>query len=152
METLALLRTLGGLGIVLGLLAGTLWVVRRYDIKLPGRITQGTARRVELVDRIGLDGRRSMVLVRRDGREHLILLAPEGSLVVESNIVRDETDLSAEEERLIAQQERTAAMEANAAAVRESFASLVDRARLGWRGSARPGRGDEVIEEDRHDA
>jgi len=129
MDILSLLRTLGGLGIVLGLLWGVLWVVRRYDIKLPGRVTAGTARRMELVERLPLDARRSLALIRRDGREHLILLAPEGPLLLEAGIIRDDADLAAEQARLAAEQDRAAEMEASAEAMRESFSTLVDRAR-----------------------
>lgn len=94
MDMLSVLRTIGSLGIVLGLLAGALWLVRRYDIKLPGR-SFGASRRLELVERLAIDPRRSVALLRRDGREHLILLAPEGHVVVETNIVRDALDLAA---------------------------------------------------------
>jgi flagellar biogenesis protein FliO len=37
MDLLSLFRTIGGLGAVLGILAGALWLVRRYDLRLPGR-------------------------------------------------------------------------------------------------------------------
>lgn len=94
MDMLSVLRTIGSLGIVLGGLAGALWLVRRYDIKLPGR-SFGASRRLELVERLAIDPRRSVALLRRDGREHLILLAPEGHMVVETNIVRDALDLVA---------------------------------------------------------
>jgi hypothetical protein len=129
MDVLSLLRTLGGLGIVLGLLWGVLWAVRRYDIKLPGRVTTGTSRRIELIERMPLDQRRSLALIRRDGREHLILLAPEGPLLIEGSIIRDSADLAAERARLAAEQDRAAEMEASAEAIRESFSTLVDRAR-----------------------
>lgn len=88
MDLLQLLRTFGALGTVLGLLAGALWVVRRYNIKLPGRIGTGPRRRLEIVERLTLDNRRSVALIRRDGREHLILLGPEGSLMIEPGIER----------------------------------------------------------------
>lgn len=86
MELIALLRMFGGLVTVLGLLAGALWVVRRYDIKLPGRfLTGGTEKRLALVERLAIDGRRSVALIRRDGREHLVLIAPEGLLMLDSH-------------------------------------------------------------------
>lgn len=128
MDLLALLRMLGGLAVVLGLLAGVLWVVRRYDIKLPGRIAAGPLRRIEMIERLPLDGRRSVALIRRDGREHLILLAPEGPLIVEKNIVRDQVDEAAAEARAEARAASLAQAEAQAAAMRESFASLVEKA------------------------
>lgn len=129
METLSILRMLGGLGIVLGMLAGALWLVRRYDLKLPGRLSGGAGRRVELVEKLAIDSRRSVALIRRDGREHLILLAPEGPLVLESAIVRDDIDHAAEQVRKEAEAERAAQAEAQAEALRVSFAGMVDRAR-----------------------
>lgn len=131
MEAYALLRTLGALGIVLGLLAGALWAVRRFDIRLPGRVSGGSVRRLELVERTPLDGRRSVALLRRDGREHLILLAPEGNLVLETAIIRDAIDEAAEAARVEALREAMEASKAEAEAMRQSFYTMVDNARAG---------------------
>jgi len=88
MDLLALLRTLGALGCVLGLLAGALWAVRRFDLALPGRVGgRATAARVALVERVAIDARRSLVLLRRDDAEHLVLIGPDRVTVVESGIV-----------------------------------------------------------------
>ncbi len=86
MDILSVLRTLGALATVLGLLAGALWVVRRYDIKLPAQFAGGggAARRLALVERLPLDGRRSVALIRRDDQEHLVLIAPEGLLLLDA--------------------------------------------------------------------
>lgn len=86
-EILSLLRTLGALAVVLGMLAGALWAVRRYDLKLPGRFLVGQhgTRRVAVVERLALDGRRSIALIRCDGQEHLVLIAPEGLLSLRGN-------------------------------------------------------------------
>ncbi|MCJ8158672.1 flagellar biosynthetic protein FliO [Sphingomonas sp. LaA6.9] len=92
MDFLSLLRTLGALGVVLGLLAGALWAVRRYDIKLPGGMIGGLigagtgTRRIELVERLPIDARRSVALIRRDNKEHLVMIAPEGLLMLEAAI------------------------------------------------------------------
>lgn len=90
MDMLSLLRMIGALGVVLGLLAGGLWVVRRYEIRLPqkflsGFTAKGADRRMILVERLALDPRRSVALIRKDGREHMLLIAPEGLLVLEGN-------------------------------------------------------------------
>ncbi len=79
-------RTLGALGLVLGMLAGSLWAVRRFDLKLPGRIAGGRGKRVELVERLTVDAKRSVALIRRDGCEHLILMGPEGHAMIETGI------------------------------------------------------------------
>lgn len=86
MTLLPLLRMCGALVLVLGGLAGALWAVRRFDLRLPGRIGLAARpeRRLALVERLAVDPRRSLVLVRRDGREHLLLIAPEGHVVVEA--------------------------------------------------------------------
>ncbi|MGU3315134.1 flagellar biosynthetic protein FliO [Sphingomonas sp. M6A6_1c] len=80
MDLLSALRAVGALGLILGLLAGALWVVRRYGIKLPAQWLGGggAERRLALVERLALDGRRSVALIRCDGREHLVVIAPEG--------------------------------------------------------------------------
>lgn len=88
MDLLSMLRTLGGLGVVLGMLAGALWAVRRYDIKLPGRVSGTSRKRVEMVERLTLDAKRSVALIRRDDAEHLILIAPDGHIVIETGIVK----------------------------------------------------------------
>ncbi len=82
-----MLRTLGALGLVLGMLATALWIVRRYDLKLPGRVTGGGRKRVELVERLAVDAKRSVALIRRDGCEHLIFIGPEGHATIETGIV-----------------------------------------------------------------
>lgn len=86
MELAALFRTMGALGVVVGLLAAALWAVRHFDLRLPGHGKAGACRRLELVETLAIDPRRSLALIRRDGNEHLILLAPEGHLTIESGI------------------------------------------------------------------
>ncbi|MFA6607040.1 MAG: hypothetical protein WCS75_08585, partial [Sphingomonas sp.] len=61
-----------------------------------GRVTLGRGRRLELVERVTLDGKRSLALIRRDGCEHLILIGPDGQMVVESGIQPTEAPVTAE--------------------------------------------------------
>jgi flagellar biogenesis protein FliO len=129
MDILPLLRMLGALGVVLGLLVGALWVVRRYQIRLPGAVGGGgSKRRLELVERVSMDSRRAVALVRRDGREHLLLLAPEGNMVIETGILQDAIDADAAAARVAAAE--AAALEAaeTAARTRAEFKAMVDRA------------------------
>lgn len=130
MDLLSLFRTIGGLGAVLGILAGALWLVRRYDLRLPGRAVGARERRLELVETLPVDARRMIALVRRDGREHLVLLAPEGHLVLETAIMRDAVDQAADEARRTARDpERLASSKFSSPM--PSFAALVDRVRGG---------------------
>lgn len=117
MDATLVIRTLGALGLTLGLLFAALWAVRRSGLRLPGQVGGGTLKRVELVERTALDGKRSVALLRRDGREHLILLSPEGNLVIESGIRQDGTDRKAQAEReAAADRQRREQQEALAAA------------------------------------
>jgi flagellar biogenesis protein FliO len=76
-------RTMASLCAVLAMLTGALWVVRRYDLRLPGRVGGVRRGRLSVIERIALDTKRSLLLVRQDGREHLLLLSPEGHVVLD---------------------------------------------------------------------
>ncbi|GAB5349272.1 flagellar biosynthetic protein FliO [Alteriqipengyuania sp. 357] len=84
MDVMYLVRALGALGLLLGMLTAALWAVRRYDLRLPGALVRNSGRRLEVVERLGIDKRRSAILIRRDDREHLVIISPEGQIVVES--------------------------------------------------------------------
>jgi flagellar protein FliO/FliZ len=87
-ESFSLLRTILAFAIVLGLLGlfalGLRYVAAR-GLKLPG--TAGGKRRLELVEALPLDARRRLVIVRCDGKEHLLLLGPNHDVIVMQNIV-----------------------------------------------------------------
>lgn len=114
-----MLRTLGALGMVLGMLAGALWAVRRYDIKLPGRVGASGRKRVELVERLAVDAKRSVALIRRDGCEHLVLIGPDGHAVLETGIVAPPRPVEAPEAP-------AANIEADLALVKSAFGKLVE--------------------------
>jgi flagellar protein FliO/FliZ len=82
MDLIDFARYFGALVLVLGLLG---WLAaRRYG--LPG-IVQGQAlRRLSIVETLMIGPRHKMVLVKRDGTEHLMLIGPQGAEVIESGI------------------------------------------------------------------
>lgn len=89
MDAWSLLRMLGALCIVLGGLAGALWLVRRYDLTLPRKWLEklgqaGPEKRLRVVERLAIDQRRSVVLLRRDDREFSLMIGPEGVVVLDS--------------------------------------------------------------------
>jgi len=127
MDILSLLRTIGALGLVLGMLAGALWVVRRYDLKLPGRVTSTNRRRIEMVERLSIDAKRSVALIRRDNAEHLILISPDGHLTIETGIVRPEPVVA--EPAPVAVPTVLDAPNDNRVDVRQGFGMLVEQAR-----------------------
>lgn len=72
---------------VLALIAALAWAVRRFG--LAGAIgvrRPGSRRRLALVETLAIDAKRRLVLVRRDGAEHLLLIGGEHDLLVEGGI------------------------------------------------------------------
>ena len=70
------------LALVLALIAGLAWLGRRQLGSAPGG-----GRRLRVVESAAIDSRSRVVLVRRDEREHLILVHAGGATVVESGFV-----------------------------------------------------------------
>jgi len=73
---------------VLGLIGLTAWAVRRFGAGRLGANTRGRQPRLAVVDHASVDGRRRLILVRRDNVEHLVMTGGPTDVVVESNIVR----------------------------------------------------------------
>ncbi len=46
-------------------------------------------RQMTVIDAVRVDGRRSVILVRRDNAEHLVMVGGPNDLVIESNITRE---------------------------------------------------------------
>jgi flagellar protein FliO/FliZ len=75
--------------IVLGLIGGTAWAVRRFGSgRLGGVGARGRQPRLAVIDHATVDARRRLILVRRDNIEHLIMIGGPTDVVVESTIVR----------------------------------------------------------------
>ena len=75
--------------VVLGLIGVAAWLVRRLGAgRLGGVGMRGRQPRLAVVDYASVDGRRRLILVRRDNVEHLVMIGGPSDIVVESNIVR----------------------------------------------------------------
>ncbi len=75
--------------IVLGLIGVTAWAVRRFGAgRLGGAGARGRQPRLAVIDYASVDGRRRLILVRRDNVEHLLMIGGPTDVVVEPNIVR----------------------------------------------------------------
>ena len=75
--------------IVLALIGATFWVIRRFGGARVGASAQrGRQPRLAVIDAAAVDGRRRLVLVRRDNVEHLLMIGGPADIVVEQNIVR----------------------------------------------------------------
>lgn len=94
MEFANYLRFFLALIFVLSLIGLLAWMGRRLGA-FPGipKRQQGQ-RRLSTIESLALDGRRRMILVRRDNVEHLILLGATSETVIETGIPAPATDLS----------------------------------------------------------
>lgn len=75
--------------IVLALIGAAAWLVRRFGGSGMGtNANRGRMPRLAVIDAAAVDGRRRLVLVRRDNVEHLLMIGGPTDVVVEPNIVR----------------------------------------------------------------
>ena len=77
------------LAFVLALILAAAWAFRRFGrgtVRAPRRGVP-YRRRLGVVEVIALDTRRKLVLVRRDDREHLLIIGAQGETVVETGIM-----------------------------------------------------------------
>jgi flagellar protein FliO/FliZ len=74
---------------VLALIGVAAWLVRRFaGNRLGANPNRGRMPRLAVIDAAAVDGRRRLVLVRRDNVEHLLMIGGPTDIVVEPNIVR----------------------------------------------------------------
>jgi flagellar protein FliO/FliZ len=74
---------------VLALIGIVAWLVRRFATnRLGASPNRGRMPRLAVIDAAAVDGRRRLVLVRRDNVEHLLMIGGPSDIVVEPNIVR----------------------------------------------------------------
>ena len=71
---------------VMALIALATVAARRFGFGLPSNPRNSAQRRLGILESLNVDGKRRMVLIRRDNTEHLLLLGPTTELVIESSI------------------------------------------------------------------
>jgi flagellar protein FliO/FliZ len=81
METISLIKTLGALGLVLGLIAVAAFLARHF-FGASGYGRRRDERRLSVVEALTLDARRRVLLVRCDATEHLVLLGSNSEAVL----------------------------------------------------------------------
>ena len=133
--------------VVFALIGVTAWLIRRFGTgALGGTGTRGRAPRLAVIEAGAVDGRRKLVLIRRDNIEHLIMIGGPTDIVVEANIVRGQNARDAATSRISSTGEtlpRTTPAEETAwplqpeAAPRPARASRTDDASL-WAMPAEP--------------
>lgn len=82
MDVIDIARYFGALMLVLALVGFAALAARRYG--LPGIVSGSASRRLAIVETLMIDPRHKLVLLRRDDREHLVMIGPNGGSVVEA--------------------------------------------------------------------
>ncbi|NBC32883.1 MAG: hypothetical protein GVY13_09440 [Alphaproteobacteria bacterium] len=80
------LRFVFALLFVLALIALAAWAARRFGLAGAMPVVRGRQKRLAVVESLALDAKRRLVLVRRDGVEHLLLLGAQSDVVVERQV------------------------------------------------------------------
>ena len=84
---LSYLRFVLALIFVLGLIVFVGWLARRFS---PGRglfsSIKNRERRLAVLETLPLDSRRRLVLIRRDGKQHLLLIGGQTDMMIEQGI------------------------------------------------------------------
>jgi len=99
------MRFAAALVFVLALIGGVAWAARRY-LAVAGTTALAGKRRLAVIESVFVDGKSRLVLVRRDDREHLLMIGPTGTVVVETGIAAKPGDISPASLRAIAGGER----------------------------------------------
>lgn len=73
------------LAFVLGLIGVVGWAVRRFGFANKIPVTKSRDRRLGVIEVLPVDARRRLVLLRKDDREHLVLLGQGPDLLIESD-------------------------------------------------------------------
>lgn len=82
---------LAALLFVLALMGGLALILKKLGVAGP-TIVAPSKRRLKVIENMAIDARRRVVLIKRDDKEHLILLGHNNDVVIEQNIPASEED------------------------------------------------------------
>ncbi|HCX66978.1 flagellar biosynthetic protein FliO [Parvibaculum sp.] len=85
MDFSEIFRFVAALAFILGLIGVCAILARRFGFA-PGASPAGGQRRLGIVEVKAIDAKHRLLLIRRDGKEHLILTGGETPLLIESSI------------------------------------------------------------------
>src|SRR5262249_54197453 len=84
-----IVRFLIAFAIIFILLLLFFWALRRFGgMRVGAGTTRGRQPRLAVIDAAAVDGRRRLVLIRRDNVEHLLMIGGPSDVVIEQNIMR----------------------------------------------------------------
>ncbi len=88
MESVDYLRFIGSLVLVVGLILALTWGIRRFGPHSLGG-NAGGKRRLTIIETLTIDAKHRLVLVRKDGRDHLLLLGGPAQVVETTDAAMD---------------------------------------------------------------
>ena len=71
---------------VLGLIGGFALLAKKFGMGNRGPMRRNKGKRLSIIESMALDAKRRVVLVRRDDKEHLLLLGGATEMVIEGDI------------------------------------------------------------------
>src|SRR3954469_23625954 len=95
MDATVYIRFVLTLILVIGLILGLSWGMKRLGLGIGAAGALTRRKRVRVVESALIDGRHRAVLIRRDDTEHLVLVGPNTSQVIERGIPAPAEDASA---------------------------------------------------------
>ncbi len=90
MDLIDIGRYLGALILVLGLVGAAGLAARRFG--LPSLTKPMKTRRLKIVESLMITPRQRLLLISRDGVEHLVVIGPDGASLIEQNIAALQTE------------------------------------------------------------
>lgn len=85
MDFSEIFRFVAALAFILGLIGLCAVLARRFGLA-PGASSMGAQKRLSIVEVRPVDARHRLLLIRRDGKEHLVLIGGDHPLLIESGI------------------------------------------------------------------
>lgn len=86
MDAEVYLRFALALIVVVGMIFAVTWVMKRLGVGNNAMGPLGRKRRLRTIESATIDGRHRLLLVRRDNVEHLVLIGPTSSQLIEAGI------------------------------------------------------------------
>jgi flagellar protein FliO/FliZ len=90
MDVFFYIKFLLGFVFVISLMLFCGWLVKKAGVG--GTLLQKRDKRLKIVEVLPIDHKHRLVMIRRDNREHLLLIGPESEAVIESGIVASDDD------------------------------------------------------------
>ncbi len=86
MEFTEIFRFAAALAFIIGLIGVCAYLAKRFGLATGGFGSSGSLKRLSISEVKVVDAKHRLVLIRRDGKEHLILMGGEQNLLIEAGI------------------------------------------------------------------